>query len=98
MTPPPDDIAAVRYEALNERIGHVKAGADRRFERLDQQLDRLDASVDERLAAVTQAKADRADVEKLDSWLTWVLRAVVGFSLTTAGSALLLVLQMGRKL
>jgi hypothetical protein len=98
VTPGPDDVSNLRYEVLSERIVAVKASADRHFERVEQRLDRLGSALDERLADVAREKADRADVEKLDAWLTWVLRAVVGFSLTTAGSALLLVLQMGGRL
>lgn len=90
---PPDDYAAARYEALSERIAHVKAGADRRAEQLGERIDRLSDRLDARAERIGQEKADQADLDKVAGTLDRVLFAIIGFSLTVAGSAALIVLQ-----
>lgn len=83
-----------RYEALNERVGHVKAGADRRAEQLGERIDRLDAKLDARVEKLADQKADQVDLEKVSGTLDKVLLAIIGFSLTIAASAALIVLQL----
>lgn len=92
----PDDYAAARYEALSERIAHVKNGADRRAEQLGERIDRLDAKLDARVEKLAEQKADEVDLEKVSGTLDKVLLAIIGFSLTVAASAALIVLQVGR--
>ncbi|MDO8209281.1 hypothetical protein [Conexibacter sp. CPCC 206217] len=89
----PDDYAAARYEALSERLTHVKAGADRRAEQLGERIDRLADRFDARVELLQREKADQADLEKVTGTLDRVLFAIIGFSLTIAGSAALIVLQ-----
>lgn len=90
---PADDYAAARYEALNDRIAHVKAGADHRAERLGERIDRLDAKLDARVEKLADQKADQVDLDKVTGTLDRVLFAIIGFSLTIAASAALIVLQ-----
>lgn len=78
----PEDFAAARYEALNERIVDMKAGVDRRFANVHGRIDRLD-----------EEKAERVDVDRLSSVVDKMVFAIVGFSLTVAGSAAIYALQ-----
>jgi phage terminase Nu1 subunit (DNA packaging protein) len=83
-----------RYEALNERIAHVKGGADQRAEQLGERIDRLDVKLDARVEKLADQKADQVDLEKVSGTLDKVLLAIIGFSLTIAASAALIVLQV----
>jgi hypothetical protein len=89
----PDDYAAARYEALSERITHVKQGSDNRTAALGDRIDRLADRLDARVEQLDRAKADQADLDRTDSKVDRVLFALIGFSLTVAGSAALIVLQ-----
>jgi len=91
---PPEDYAAARYEALSERITHVKAGADRRAELLGERIDRLADRLDERIEKLDSEKADQADLDKALSTLDRVLLAIVTGSIGFAGAAALYVLQL----
>lgn len=88
-----DEYSAARYEALSERVNHVKAGSDRRAEQLGERIDRLDARLDARVEKLADQKADQVDLDKVAGTLDRVLFAIIGFSLTIAGSAALIVLQ-----
>jgi hypothetical protein len=91
---PPDDYAAARYEALNERIAHVKASADRRAEQLGERIDRLADRLDARVEKLSQEKADQVDLDKASSLLDRILLGVLGASLAFGGGAVWFVVQL----
>jgi hypothetical protein len=92
---PPEDYAAARYEALSERITHVKAGADRRAEQLGERIDRLSDRLDARVEQLDRDKADQADLDKASSLLDRILLGVLGASLAFGGGAVWFVVQIG---
>ncbi|MDO8187225.1 hypothetical protein Q5424_09315 [Conexibacter sp. JD483] len=92
---PPEDYAAARYEALSERITHVKAGADRRAEQLGERIDRLADRLDARVEQLDLQKADQDDLDKASSLLDRILLGVLGASLAFGGGAVWFVVQIG---
>lgn len=91
---PPDDYSAARYEALNERIGHVTAGTDRRAVELSERIDRLAERLDARVEQLDREKADQADLDKATSLLDRILLGVLASSLAFSGGAIWFVVQL----
>jgi hypothetical protein len=91
---PPEDYATARYEALSERVSHVKAGADRRSAELAERIDRLAERLDARVEQLDREKADQADLDKATSLLDRILLGVLGASLAFSGGAVWFVVQL----
>lgn len=91
---PPEDYASARYEALSERVTHVKASADRRATELSERIDRLAERLDVRVEQLDREKADQVDLDKATSLLDRILLGVLGASLAFGGGAVWFVVQL----